>query len=90
MLPVLSRGFNDKLEYLAAMIPMMCEFEPFVNAAYEQMLSASIPNEMNHRLGVHIQVLSIGTFNESLVLPLGMEELRQGLITCRFLIIQRV
>ena len=35
------------VEYLAAMIPMMCEFEPFLlNAAYEQMLSASIPNEM--------------------------------------------
>ena len=45
---------------------------------------------MNHRLGVRIQVLSIGTFIESLVLPLGMEELRQGLITCRYLIIQRV
>ena len=66
-------------------VQMMCEFEPFVNAACEQMLSASIPNEMNHRLGVHVRVLSIGTFNASLVLHLGMEELRQGLITRRLL-----
>ena len=40
------------VEYLAVMIPMMCEFDPFVNAAHEQVLSASIPNEMNHRIGV--------------------------------------